>query len=98
MKAGLDKLRPEPAREPLPPLKTYALPARGWYRRLGVMAESILEPAKVFEDQRAPGDWRVEWENAKGEVEVTIFSCPDAGDRAILYANWRYLHFVQPRP
>ena len=32
LKAILAKLRPEPPREPLPPLKTYALPARGRYR------------------------------------------------------------------
>jgi hypothetical protein len=56
------------------------------------------EPAKVFQDRRSPGDWRVEWEDDDGGVEVTIFSGPDARDRAIMYANWRYRHFVQPRP
>jgi hypothetical protein len=32
------------------------------------------EPAKVFEDRLTPGDWRVEWEDEDGGVEVTIFS------------------------
>lgn len=38
------------------------------------MAESEPEPAKVFEDQLSVGDWRVEWEDDDGGVEVTIFS------------------------
>jgi hypothetical protein len=45
------------------------------------------EPAKVFQDRLSPGDWRVEWEDDDGGVEVTILSGPDARDRAILYAN-----------
>jgi hypothetical protein len=35
LRAILAKLRPEPTREPLPPLKTYAPPSRGRYRRRG---------------------------------------------------------------
>lgn len=35
LKAILSKLRPEPPRKPLPPLKTYAPPSRGRYRRRG---------------------------------------------------------------
>ena len=31
----LAKLRPEPVREPLPPLKVYAPPSKGRYRRRG---------------------------------------------------------------
>jgi hypothetical protein len=31
----LAKLRPEPVREPLPPLKVYELPSKGRYRRRG---------------------------------------------------------------
>ena len=31
----LGKLRPEPVRAPLPPLKTYEPPSRGRYRRRG---------------------------------------------------------------
>ena len=61
------------------------------------MAESIPEAAKVFEDRLSPGDWRVEWEDEDGGVEVTIFSGPDARVRAFQYADWRYRHFVEPR-
>jgi len=35
LRAVLNKLRPEPAREPLPPRKVYALPSKGRYRRRG---------------------------------------------------------------
>jgi hypothetical protein len=35
LRAILGKFRPEPPREPLPPLKTYAPPSRGRYRRRG---------------------------------------------------------------
>jgi hypothetical protein len=41
-----------------------------------------------------PGDWRVVWEDDDGGIEVTIFSGPDARERAIQYADWRYRHFV----
>jgi hypothetical protein len=53
------------------------------------------EPAKVFEDRLTPGDWRVEWEDEDGGLEVTIFSGPDARQRAIQYAEWRYRQFVE---
>jgi len=33
LKAILAKIRPEPVREPLPPLKHYELPSKGRYRR-----------------------------------------------------------------
>jgi hypothetical protein len=46
----------------------------------------MTEPAKVFEDRIYPGNWRVEWEDDDGGVEVTIFSGPDARDRAFQYA------------
>ena len=52
------------------------------------------EPAKVFEDRLSPSDWRVEWEDEDGGVEVMIFSGPDAHDRAIEYADWRYRHLL----
>jgi hypothetical protein len=45
------------------------------------------EPANVFEDRLTPGDWRVECEDDDGGVEVTIFSGPDAHDRATQYAD-----------
>jgi hypothetical protein len=35
LRAILNKLRPEPVREPLPPLKVYAPPSKGRYRRRG---------------------------------------------------------------
>jgi len=54
------------------------------------------EPANVFEDRLHPGDWRVEWEDDDGGLEVTIFSGPDARDRAFRYAASRYRHFVEP--
>ena len=31
----------------------------------------MTEPAKVFEDRIYPGNWRVEWEDDDGGVEVT---------------------------
>jgi hypothetical protein len=58
---------------------------------------SMPEPAKVFEDRLYPGDWRVEWEDDDGGVEVTILGGPDAG-RALQYADWRYCDFVEPGP
>ena len=45
------------------------------------------EPAKVFEDRRCPGDWRVEWVDDDGGVEVAIFSGPNARERALRYAD-----------
>jgi len=35
LKGILGKIRPEPVREPLPPLKVYAPPSKGRYRRRG---------------------------------------------------------------
>jgi hypothetical protein len=35
LRAVLAKLRPEPAREPLPPQRIYAPPSKGRYRRRG---------------------------------------------------------------
>jgi hypothetical protein len=36
------------------------------------------------------GDWRVEKIVDDGEIEVAIFGGPNARDRAIEYADWRY--------
>lgn len=46
---------------------------------------------EVIEDRQHPGDWRVEGINYKddGEVYVTIFSGPDARERAEEYAVWK---------
>ena len=51
------------------------------------------EPAKIFEDRRCPGDWRVEWVDDDGAVEVAIFSGRNARERALRYAERRYLDF-----
>ena len=51
------------------------------------------EPAKVFEDRRCPGDWRVEWVDDDSAVEVAIFSGRNARERALRYAERRYLDF-----
>jgi hypothetical protein len=40
------------------------------------------------------GHWRVEWEDEDTGIEVTIFSGPDARERAIQYADWQYSQFV----
>ena len=44
LRAILAKLRPEPVREPLPPLKVYALPSKGRYRSL---AKPGSRPRKI---------------------------------------------------
>jgi hypothetical protein len=51
------------------------------------------EPAKVFEDRRCPGDWRVEWVDDDGAAEVAIFSGPNAQERALRYADRQYGNF-----
>ena len=40
----------------------------------------MSEPAKVFEDRLYPGDWRVEWVDDDGGVELAIFAGPNARD------------------
>ena len=51
------------------------------------------EPAKVFEDRRCPGDWRVEWVDDDGAVEVAIVSGPNARERVLRYADRQYGNF-----
>ncbi len=53
------------------------------------------EPAKVFEDRKSPGDWRVEKFDNDGGAEVAIFGGPNARERAIQYADWRYRDFEE---
>ena len=36
-----------------------------------------METAHLFQDRRVPGDWRVEWTDDDGAVEVAIFSGPN---------------------
>jgi hypothetical protein len=55
------------------------------------------EPAKVFEDRKSPGDWRVEKFYDDGAAEVAIFGGPNAQQRAIEYADWRYRDFEEVR-
>lgn len=50
----------------------------------------MSEPAKVFEDRLYPGDWRVEWVDDDGGVELAIFAGPKARERAIGYADRQY--------
>jgi hypothetical protein len=47
----------------------------------------MAETAKVFEDRENAGDWRVEWIDDDGSIEVAIFSGPRARERAIRYAD-----------
>jgi len=56
------------------------------------------EPAKVFEDRRCPGDWRVEWVDDDGGVEVAIFSGPNAREWALRYAERQYPDFEVTSP
>jgi len=60
----------------------------------------MSEPAKVFEDRLYPGDWRVEWVDDDGGVELAIFAGPNARERALRYADRQYGRFeaVKPEP
>src|SRR5258708_10853448 len=52
--------------------------------------------AKVFRDREHTGDWRVEKLNDDGEsYDVTIFSCAEARERAIRYADREYHAFFE---
>ena len=53
-------------------------------------SQPTAEPAIVFADQLYPGDWRVEWIDDDGNVEVAIFAGPRAHERAIRYADRQY--------
>jgi hypothetical protein len=46
--------------------------------------------ARVFEDLLHPGDWRVEWFDDKGDVELAFFAGTKAHERAIRYADREY--------
>jgi hypothetical protein len=54
-----------------------------------------MEPAKVFEARKSPGDWRVEKFDEAGGAEVAIFGGPNARQRAMQYAGWRYREFEE---
>jgi hypothetical protein len=57
----------------------------------------VLEPAKVFEDRKWPGDWQVEWDDDRG-CEVALFraECARACD-AQCRPSIRLLRRGQPR-
>ena len=58
------------------------------------------EPAKVFEDRKNPGQWRVEGVDDEGRSEVENFTGPTARRDALRYAMQTYGHFreVQLEP
>ena len=62
----------------------------------------MSEPARVFEDRRSRGDWRVEKFDDDGGGEVAIFGGANARERAVQYAGWRYREFeevsLEPMP
>jgi hypothetical protein len=55
----------------------------------------MSEPARVFEDRLYPGDWRVEWVDDDGGIELAIFAGPKARERAIKYADRQYGAFEE---
>jgi len=57
-----------------------------------------METAHLFQDRRVPGDWRVEWTDDDGAVEVAIFSGPNARERALAYADRQYGNFRGNHP
>jgi hypothetical protein len=57
--------------------------------------QAMTEPAKVFEDRVAPGQWRVEWVDDDGSCEVEIFTGPDARRQALRHAMQKYGHFKE---
>lgn len=48
--------------------------------------------AEVFRCRLSPGDWRVEKIDSDGDggIDVTIFSGPNAEERARAYLAWAY--------
>jgi len=53
-----------------------------------------MKTAKAFEDREWPGDWRVEWIDDDGGIEVA-FSGPNARERALRYADGQYGNFQE---
>ena len=51
--------------------------------------------AKVFADRASHRDWRVEFVDVGGQMEVTIFSGPNSRERAINYASREYGEFEE---
>jgi len=57
--------------------------------------QPAAEPAIVFADRLYPGDWRIEWVDDDGGVEIAIFAGPNARERAIRYADQQYGRFEE---
>jgi hypothetical protein len=55
----------------------------------------MQERAKVFEDRQCPGKWRVERVDDDGGIEVSIFSGPNARERALQCAERQYGDFYE---
>jgi hypothetical protein len=53
------------------------------------------EPAKIFKDREAPGEWRVEWFDDDGRCQLDIFTGPTARRDALRYAIRTYGHFSE---
>jgi len=66
-------------------------------RTNGEMSQPDTGPAYVFEDRKSPGDWRIEWINDEGDIEVAIFAGPKARERALRYAERQYGRFEEVR-
>jgi hypothetical protein len=62
---------------------------------IATRAEGPPRSARVFEDLLYPGDWRVEWADDQGEVELALFAGPNARERAIRYADRQYGAFLE---
>ena len=65
--------------------------------RASANRETLTEPAVVFEDQMFPGEWRVQWSDHNGDMEVTVFSGPHSRERAIHYAELQYGAFEEAK-
>jgi hypothetical protein len=61
------------------------------------MSQPDTGPAYVFKDRNSPGDWRIEWINDEGDIEVAIFAGPKTRERALRYAERQYGCFEEVR-
>lgn len=52
--------------------------------------ESTVRAADIVKNDTTPPTWSVEMIDDDGGVDVTVFSGPDADQRAIEYARWKY--------
>ena len=54
---------------------------------MGEEFRRMPEPAIIFPDRLYSEEWRVEWVDDDGGVELAIFAGPNARERAIKYAD-----------